>query len=49
MQEAAFEQGRIGRRRDVRARLEDKRGVYKGMMCSGLGLQWVLVEDADKR
>jgi hypothetical protein len=24
----------------ARARSEDKRGVYKGMMCSGLGLRW---------
>lgn len=33
----------------ARVRSEDKRGEYKGMMCSGLGLQWVSVEDADKR
>jgi hypothetical protein len=33
----------------VRVRSEDKRGEYKGMMCSGLGLNWVSVEDVDKR
>jgi hypothetical protein len=33
----------------ARVRSEDKRGEYRGMVCSGLGLQWVLVEDADKR